>query len=466
MEKLSKIKPFYSDVLTVLLILFFSPLFFYKLGQSSLISWDEAWYAEIARNILISRDFLNLTFNSQPYIDHPPAGFWMMALTFLILGINEFTARFPSAVLGLGSMVITYFLGKEFFGRVVGIASAIALPSTFWFLYRARSGNLDIFLTFMFLLTILLSLKATKERKFLIPLSISLSLLFLTKAVVPFTIIPVLIIIFWKNWKYTLNDLKIPLAILIIICGSWFIPQIVKDPDYIRYYFHIGLPGVTSDTSFIQNFNQIKEYLHSGIGKWFWPSLTSIFLSIFFFQKRLLILITFFIIFFLPFIFSDRGRIWHLIPLYPILLLSFFGFAYKVIETFLKKVNHPKWIPAFAGMTVLIISIYYSSIQIKQAWYQFVDIPAFISDEQILSEESAKYPYPLILDDDFLPAAVFYSRKNRVNIISRDEFLPYFKNEETFLMITKQERLDGSKISKDKYQVLKTDRDKILVLKI
>ena len=128
--------------------------------------------------------------------------------------------------------------------------------------------------------------------------------------------------------------------------------------------------------------------------------------------------------------------------------------------------NHPKWIPAFAGMTVLIISIYYSSIQIKQAWYQFVDIPAFISDEQILSEESAKYPYPLILDDDFLPAAVFYSRKNRVNIISRDEFLPYFKNEETFLMITKQERLDGSKISKDKYQVLKTDRDKILVLKI
>ena len=229
------------DILALAVILLFTPIFFYKLGQSSLVSFDEAWYGEIARNIINSGDLINLTWNGNAYDDHPPAGFWLIAASEKIFGVNEFGVRFAPALLGLLSMVTLYFLGKELFSRSVGLASALALPSAFWFLFRARSGNLDVILTFWFLLTLLLTLRAAKEKKFLLPWSASLSFLALTKTLVPFTIIPSLIFIFWKT-KYSWRDFLWPLMVFILLIGSWLAANLINQPGFIYHYFNIGLP--------------------------------------------------------------------------------------------------------------------------------------------------------------------------------------------------------------------------------
>lgn len=445
-----------KDFFIIPILLILSPLFFYKLGQSSLVSWDEAWYASIARNILLSGDIFNLTFNGKPYLDHPPAGFWFMAIFFKLFGINEFTARFPSAILGFLSIIMIYLLGKKLFNKVVGVSSAVALPSAFWFLYRARSGNLDIVLTFMFLLTIFLALKVNDNKKYLIPFSISLTCVFLAKTGAPLTIIPVLLIIFWKKWKYSFKDILIPLGIFLTPLSYWFLSQLITDSNFLNRYLQIGLPGVTTDTSYLNNFKQIKEYLHFGIGKWFWPSIVSIFLGLFLFQKRFLILSVFFITFFLPFIFSSKGHIWHLVPLHPIMILSFFGFFYTVLEKLTK-------LKILTSAAILIVALYFSSVQIRQAWYQFIDIPSFVSDDAILSREAGKYPYTFYIDSSFEPSAVFYSGKEAHWI---NEFgLPLiFKNEDNFLLIIKLPELKKLGINPKNYKVLKEDRDKALIL--
>src|SRR3989338_4701430 len=94
------------DVLAISLILLTAPLFFYKLGQSSLISWDEAWYGGIAANIVSTGNFWNLSFNGHDYFDHPPAGFILIALSLKILGTSDFAVRFVPALLGLLSLVV------------------------------------------------------------------------------------------------------------------------------------------------------------------------------------------------------------------------------------------------------------------------------------------------------------------------------------------------------------------------
>src|SRR3990170_1804980 len=68
------------DIFVICLFLIFSPLFFYNLSGTSLVDFDEAWYAEIARNILVNRQPFLLSFNGVPYWDHPPLGF--LLLTF------------------------------------------------------------------------------------------------------------------------------------------------------------------------------------------------------------------------------------------------------------------------------------------------------------------------------------------------------------------------------------------------
>ena len=102
----------------LLLLLLFIPLFFYKLGQTSLLSWDEAWYAEISRNVLKSGDLLNLVWNNMPFSEKPPGQFWIEALTFKFFGVSEFSARLPSAISGLLSLLVIYLIGKSFISKI------------------------------------------------------------------------------------------------------------------------------------------------------------------------------------------------------------------------------------------------------------------------------------------------------------------------------------------------------------
>jgi len=450
---------FTKNLFIFLFLLVISPLFFYKLGQSSLVNWDEAWYAEISRNITHSGDLINLTWNGTSYFEHPPAGFWFTALVYKLFGVSEFWARFSQSLFGLGSLAAIYFLGKKLFNKWVGLSSAIALSSAIWFVYRARSGNLDITLCFFFLLTLIFAVKASKNHKLLIPFSLSLSLLFLTKSVVPFTIIPSLILIFWGS-KIEIKQLKIPSLIFIASFGGYFLYKVATEPLFLSHYFGTGIPGIKNQINFEANFNQIKEYLHSGIGKWFWPGLLGIILGPLLWQKRFLILSLFFFTFFTPFIFSQKGHIWHLIPLFPIMILSFFGFSFVALEKIFSKRNI---LFKLATLGILFFSIYISINQIKIIWYQFIDIPAYISDEAILSKEAGKYPQRLLIDGDFDPTAAFYSQKTVKKYLGGD-LKTLFDKEKDFLLITHIWRIEESGIEENSYTIIKKDRDKILIL--
>lgn len=116
----------YSALLFLTLILA-SPFFFYKLGQSSLLSFDEAWYAAIARNVRTTSDPFNLYFNNSRFADHPPAGFWFIAATQATFGNTEFGSRAAAAIIGMAALVLIFILGTLIVSPAVGLASAIAL---------------------------------------------------------------------------------------------------------------------------------------------------------------------------------------------------------------------------------------------------------------------------------------------------------------------------------------------------
>ncbi len=452
------------DLLILGLISLLSPLYFYKLSQSSLSSWDEAWYGEISRNILESGNFLLLSWNGVVYADHPPVGFWIIALFEGILGTNELGVRAGSAVFGLLGLFFTYLLGKALFSRSVGLASALALSSAYWYLFRARSGNLDIFLTCLFVSTLYFAVKASKNNKFLIPFSVSAALLFLSKSLIPLTIIPALIIIFLGS-KMSLKILIKPILVFLLITTPWVLAQLWYSPNVFLRYLKIGTPGVGEKTDYLANFKLVKEYLHNGIGKWFWLGVLGVLAGPLTLNKSLIVLTVFCLTFFIPFTLSNKGHIWHLVPLYPFMILSFFGFLYISSKKF-SSVFFKRYLGAFNILTtigMLLISVYYSQLQIKRSWYEFIDIPPYISDEAILSTKASVFPHKFYIDGpDFTPAAVFYSNKN-VTLLPNGGIKRLLEGEEEFVLITNQWRLDLFKIPKEKYKIIASDRDKILV---
>lgn len=474
------IKKHLPDILSVTALAASLPFFFYKLGQSSLVSWDEAWYAEIARNIINSGNLFNLTWNGQNYYDHPPVGFWLIALGELVFGYSEFGVQVSSAIIGFLSVILVYFLGKEMFNRTVGFCSAAGLTSSFWFLYRARSGNLDVFLTFFFILTFYLAWKGRTDKRFLPFFGLSAALLFLTKTGIPVTIIPALAILFW-GMKWNFHFVFFSGIVLFMPIYIWYKSQLAVNASFMDRYFLIGLPGVNVETSYLDNFNLAKNYVHNGIGKWFWPGALGVLGSFFVFRLKYLIFPLFCLSFFIPFVFSPKGHIWHLIPLHPFMIISFFSFSYLVADLITKwllifkdpkvigKNKLSKYRIRIISAVLIAFALYLSSVQLKSAWVQFIDTTKYKSDEQILSAEAGVQPGEFFIDDDFGPTAVWYSGKN-VRQIRDDDLKRLFEKEGqfskvgNFVLITKQFRLDEQGIAQSRYKILKSDRDKILII--
>ena len=110
-------------------------------------------------------------------------------------------------------------------------------------------------------------------------------------------------------------------------------------------------------------------------------------------------------------------------------------------------------------------SFYFSWMQIKRSWYEFIDIPGYFSDEALLSIEAGKFPYDFYIDGaDFTPVAVFYSRKD-VNKLWEEGLAPLFESGKRFVLITHQYRLDRFNIPTNRYRIIGQDRDKILIIK-
>jgi len=88
------------------------------LGAYPLMDTTEARYAEIARKMLETGDWLMPQFDyGVPFWGKPPLSTWLSALSMAAFGVNEFAARFPSLLLLAGCGALVYALGALRGGR-------------------------------------------------------------------------------------------------------------------------------------------------------------------------------------------------------------------------------------------------------------------------------------------------------------------------------------------------------------
>jgi 4-amino-4-deoxy-L-arabinose transferase-like glycosyltransferase len=125
--------------LTALAALFFLPF----LGGVHLFDWDEVNFAECAREMLRTGDYLQPRIDYAPFWEKPPLFLWMQSASMHVFGVNEFAARFPNVVCGWITLLGVYYLGSRLHDRLFGWIWALAwLGSVLPHLYF-RSGIID-----------------------------------------------------------------------------------------------------------------------------------------------------------------------------------------------------------------------------------------------------------------------------------------------------------------------------------
>ncbi len=124
--------------------LFFLPF----LGGVHLFDWDEINFAELAREMVIRENWLQLTINFETFTEKPPLFFWLQAASMSIFGIGEYAARFPNALLGIIVLPFLYISGKFLVDRKFGFLWALSwFGATLPFLYF-KSGIIDPYFNF------------------------------------------------------------------------------------------------------------------------------------------------------------------------------------------------------------------------------------------------------------------------------------------------------------------------------
>jgi 4-amino-4-deoxy-L-arabinose transferase-like glycosyltransferase len=204
---------------TFLAIAFFAALLrLYRLDYYEIFG-DEGIYAQVAKNCLLdSRYWLFPSFGPPHLFDKPPLAFWLVATSYLIFGVSEFSARLPSAIMGVGSVVLVYYLGRSLYDERVGLLSAYALAVMQYHILYARHAMLDAPVTFFILLSTALIYNGLKGSKPLLILlgGVSSGLGFLTKfwpAFLPYIfLIPYLI----TNFKSTSIKAKLKSSLYLL----------------------------------------------------------------------------------------------------------------------------------------------------------------------------------------------------------------------------------------------------------
>lgn len=136
---------------------FFGLLFFHSLDSTSLFDWDEINFAESAREMIVTGNYMRVQINYEPFWEKPPFFFWLQAVSMQIFGVGELAARLPNALCGVITMMVIFAMGVRLHSRRMArwwvfIYAASFLPHLYF-----KSGiidpwfNLFIFLSIYFL---------------------------------------------------------------------------------------------------------------------------------------------------------------------------------------------------------------------------------------------------------------------------------------------------------------------------
>lgn len=140
-------------LITILLLAFI--FFFLKLWGFVLFDVDEPRYAEAAREMIESNNWITPYFNYVVRFDKPVLFYWLIAISYKILGVSEFAARLPSAIMATLIVVSIYFFARKHINQYFGLISSLVLLTSLEFIGLARMSITDMtlsaFICFMLL---------------------------------------------------------------------------------------------------------------------------------------------------------------------------------------------------------------------------------------------------------------------------------------------------------------------------
>jgi len=237
-----------NRITLVLLLVALAIVWFAPLGLRHLIPSDEGRYAEMAREMFVTGDWITPRYNGYKYFEKPPLQTWLNALTFAWFGIGEWQARLYTGLASFAGVLLVGFTGARLFNPLSGFLAAVVLACSPYWNLMGHFNALDMGLAFwmtLSLCSLLLAqrpgLQAGAVRGWMWACWGAMAFAVLSKGLVGLILPGAVLVLYtliardWALWKrlYLVSGLVIFFAIV----TPWFVLVQQRNPEFFNFFF-------------------------------------------------------------------------------------------------------------------------------------------------------------------------------------------------------------------------------------
>ncbi|MFQ5489346.1 MAG: ArnT family glycosyltransferase [Phycisphaerae bacterium] len=234
----------------VLLVAFAMLTFFAGLQAGPAMGHHECINAQAARQTLQSGDWLIPHLNQVQRVRKTPLGIWTIAAVSKLLGpaqagepVSQYTARFGSALAGLGTVLTVFWLGSMVYGRRQGLVAGCIAAASAGMIVFARNAQVDMLLTFLTTLCFACFYRGALHRSpckwCMLTFYVTFALAMMAKAPLPLATVGLALFVYWFFVQPLVDRgddggaLSVPfrrlkrlwlltgLAIFVVLAGAW-----------------------------------------------------------------------------------------------------------------------------------------------------------------------------------------------------------------------------------------------------
>ena len=226
----------------------FAVVWFATLDLRKLQHPDEGRYAEIAREMVATGDWVTPRLDGLKYFEKPPLQYWLTALSFIAFGFNEWAARLTPALGTLLGLLAIGYAGTRIASSSVGAYASLAFGGMLWPIGIAHIVTLDALLTASLAIALTAFLIAQcavddvrAERRAMLWAWAAIGLGTLVKGPVAAVIPGGALVLYsfatrdFGVWRRL--HLLLGLLIFFAVAAPWFVVASERNPEFARFFF-------------------------------------------------------------------------------------------------------------------------------------------------------------------------------------------------------------------------------------
>jgi hypothetical protein len=214
----------------------------------------DAVQAQIARNMLVSGDYVTARLDGVAYLEKAPLVYWMMAASYKVFGVHDWAARLPLALAVVLLCFVAYCFGQWAFTEQAGMFAGVILATSVGLFLFTRILIPDAMLTLTITGAIwawlrLLEPDEQHPRRWAALMGLCFGCGLLLKGLIA-VVFPVLTGItymavsrqFFSRTAWKKLDLWVVAGTAVLIAAPWHTLAIIKNPPAFAFALHSG-PG-------------------------------------------------------------------------------------------------------------------------------------------------------------------------------------------------------------------------------